>query len=183
MTRTVLALSVVAGLTACAASGPRFADPAGGAAAPPAAEQARLVVIRPGQTPQYAVRDARLMLDRAWVGGVMPEGYRVFDVAPGAHTLVVDMWDAPGRCELAIEARAGATHYFAVAPRVESVLAGAPASMVPAVSPAAGLLSTMVLLGGMAFESAGKPCGGAFAIAAVDGDAVQPQLSELRLSQ
>jgi len=172
-------------LGACAATGSRFDDHL--AAAPAMAdEQARLVVFRQRNTPQYSVREARLEVDRTAAGTVMPAGFRVFDVAAGSHTIVVDMWDAPGRCELTLDLKGGATHYVEVAPRIESWAAGAPALAAPALAPLGtygGLLATALLLSGMAVESAGKPCGGAYSLVAVDGAEALPKLAQMRSSQ
>ena len=112
-------LLVVALLSACAAGGPRYAEQSSGAPSVPD-QQSRLVVLRQSSTPQYSVREARLELDRVPVGSVLPAGFRVFDVAPGSHTIVVDMWDAPGRCELTFEITGESTQYFEVAPRIAS---------------------------------------------------------------
>jgi hypothetical protein len=174
-------LLVVALLIACAASGPHYAELSGGA---PSVldQQSRLVVFRQSSTPQYSVREARLELDRVAAGGVLPAGFRVFDVAPGSHTIVVDMWDAPGRCELTFEIPGGTTQYFEVAPRIASFLSAAPALAAPPI-PAGSLVGAALMLIGMAAESAGKACGGAFSVVPIDNEAALPKLAQVRLSQ
>ncbi|HSC00764.1 MAG TPA: hypothetical protein VLE45_12675 [Burkholderiaceae bacterium] len=168
-------------LTACAAMGTRYAeDPIGTAAV--GAGQARLVVYRQANTLQYSVREARLELDGSAVGGLLPAGFRAFDVPAGPRRIVVDMWDAPGRCELTAELQGATTHYFEVAPRLESWLAGAPAVAAPPV-PAGGLVGGVMMMGSMAIESAGKACGGAFSIVAVDAAVARPRLADLRDSR
>jgi hypothetical protein len=174
-------LLVVALLSACAASGPRYAEHSGGAPSMPDRES-RLVVFRQSSTPQYSVREARLELDRVAAGGVLPAGFRVFDVAPGSHTIVVDMWDAPGRCELTFEITGGATQYFEVVPRIASWLSAAPMMAAPPI-PAGSLVGAALMLIGMAAESAGKTCGGAFSVVPVDNEAALPKLAQVRLSQ
>ena len=181
MRHAALALVPTALLSACAAIGPRYADQI--AATSPVAEQhARIVVFRQRSTPQYSIREARLELDRAAAGGVMPLGFRVFDVPAGAHTIVADMWDAPGRCELTIQVEAGATAYVEVAPRFEALLASAPSMTAPP-TPMGSFIGLALMLTGMAAESSGKSCGGAFSLMAVDEAPVLPTLAELRSSQ
>ncbi|HET7526698.1 MAG TPA: hypothetical protein VFK10_12210 [Burkholderiaceae bacterium] len=181
MRHATLALVPTALLSACAAIGPRYEEQM--AAAPPLAEQhARIVVFRQSSTPQYAIREARLQLDRAAVGGVMPSGFRVFDLPAGAHTVVADMWDAPGRCELTLRVEAGTTAYVEVAPRLAAWLAGAPSMTAPP-TPMGSFIGLALMLTGMAAESSGKECGGAFALSVVDEAAVLPTLAQLRSSQ
>jgi hypothetical protein len=174
-------LLVVVLLSACAAGGPRYAEHSGDAPTVPD-QQSRLVVFRQSSTPQYSAREARLELDRAAAGSVLPAGFRVFDVAPGSHTIVVDMWDAPGRCELTFEITGGTTQYFEVAPRIASFLSAAPALAAPPI-PAGSLVGAALMLFGMAAESAGKACGGAFSVAPIDTEAALPKLAHARLSQ
>ena len=174
-------LLVVVLLSACAAGGPRYVEHSGGAPSVPD-QQSKLIVFRQSSTPQYSVREARLQLDRAGVGSVLPAGFRVFDIAPGSHTVVVDMWDAPGRCELTFEITGGTTQYFEVAPRIASWLSAAPMMAAPPI-PAGSLVGAALMLIGMAAESAGKACGGAFSVVPIDNEAALLKLAQVRLSQ
>ncbi len=96
--------------------------------------------------------------------------------------MLVDLWDHPGTCELLIEGRGGDTHFFEVAPRIESFAAGLPGGLIAPVSPAAWAAQGAMMFGGMTVESAAKQCGGAFSIIPVlQVDAI-PKLVDLRES-
>ena len=179
MIRSIV-LAACGALGACAASGPRFAEHP--ASVPIAAEQGRIVVYRTGNHAQYSVRSARLQLDGVIIGGVRLAGFTAIDLSAARHTLAVDMWDAPGRCELSVDVQPGTTHYLEVAPRLASWLSGAPAVIAPP-TPAGGLIGATLAISGMAVESGGKACGGAFAIAAVDQAAALAKLASLRESR
>ena len=180
MKRT-LCLLLTAFLTGCSATGPRFAEHPASTTAVSAAN-GRLIVFRLSNSPQYSIRAARLELDRRSVGEVMPAGFHVFEVTPGTHSLVADLWDAPGRCEFDFDIAAGSTYYVEIAPRPEAWLSGAGA-LAGAPTPAGWLVGVALSLGGMAAESAGKTCGGAFSISPVESNEARSKLLELRSSQ
>ena len=164
-------LLACAALIGCA-SGPKYAlNPLASAAVPPTV--ARITVLRTGEHVQYSARNARLRL-----GGrrypIPPGSYRIVDVPPGEQTLVVDMWDAPGSCSLRVRLPAGKACFFEVTPRAASFLSGSTGPLV------GGLTGVAVMFGGMVIESAGKPCGGAFALAPLEDAVAREKLRELR---
>lgn len=165
-------------VAACAATGPRFDDlhPAG-ASVP--ADVARLVVFRSGHL-QYIARAAQIGLDGADAGRLGVNSFLSFDLAPGAHRLVVDMLDAPGRCEVVVDLAAGQIAFVEVAPRSASFVSGAPGNLMASAGPQGVVAGFMVMLGGMAIESADKPCGGAFAMVPVAPELALRRVRELR---
>ena len=158
-------LAIVSLLTGCAASGPKYQENI--------AEQgdqsqsgARLVIFRTKESSQYSARAAAIKLDEQSSGGCDYGGYKILNATPGPHTLAVDMWDSPGVCKLSIDVADKGGYFFEVKPRTENLASGF----------AFGLV-------GMAIESSGKQCGGAFSIEAVEKQNANAQLSELRLSE
>lgn len=160
----VLLLFVAAAVTGCAATGHTYAeDHATRTGLSPG--NSRLTILR-GDHFQYSGRSVRIGLDGTTIGGVDYKGFNVFDVSSGRHVLAADMWDAPGKCEAALDLKPAHVYYFEVVPREESLYSGL----------AFGVL-------GMAAESAGKQCGGAFGIIPVpEGTAVRA-LQRLRLTK
>lgn len=157
-------LVIVLALTGCAATGRTYSEHREGKAQP-AADRATLTVYRPGST-QYSARSARIGVDGNTVGNVDHQGFNVFDIAPGGHSLTVDLWDTPGKCTLSVEVLAANEYYFLVSPRLGNLIGA--------------------LLGGVAgavAESAGNSCGGAFEIKQVTQDVAQLALPSLRLTE
>lgn len=115
---------------------------------------------------QYSARSVRIALDGTTLGKVDRKGFNVFDVSPGPHTLTADLWDAPGKCEIALDLEPAKVYYFEVSPRVGSLVGGL----------------TLGILG-MAIESSGKECGGAFAITPVPQEAAEQAMQASRLTK
>lgn len=179
---TILALTTALA-AGCAANGERYVDHAAGQRSAVSPDAARVLVYRPADTMQYSGRAASLALDGAAPLSLRLGGFLAFDVAPGEHRFEVDLWDAPGRCSLSFTAAPGTTAYFEVAPRPSNLAAGLPGALVTPSTPAGLLTGLSVMLSGMAAESAGKSCGGAFAIAPVDAAVAEPRLAGLRASR
>jgi hypothetical protein len=181
--RVAPALALVGMLSACA-SGGGVAYPEFAATAPAVStDSIRLVVLRAADTPQYSVRSASLRLDDSDVGGLAPGAYKAFTVTPGTHRFVVDMWDVPGRCELTLEVAGGGEHFFEVSPRGANAIATLPMVLVPVSSLGGLLTSGALMMGGLAAESAGKQCGGAFSIVELERPAAIAKLAPLRASK
>lgn len=160
----VFLLFAALGITGCAATGETYStDVLSRAAVQP--EASRLTVLREGYT-QYSARSVRVSLDGKPIGSVDHKGFNIFDVAPGLHTLAADMWDSPGKCEVALDLKPAETYYFAIQPRTGNLVSG-----------------LALGLAGMAIESAGKVCGGAFAINPVTKESAEQALPPLRLSK
>jgi hypothetical protein len=181
MKALVLSCTVVA-LGGCAGSGTPYRD-LGVAAASAAADSARLLVFRVGDTPQYWVRSAGLMINDVAQPGLTPGQFQAFDVAPGRYRIVVDMWDVPGRCELVVEVAGGSERYFEVSPRLAPAAATLPMALVPVNSFGSLLASGAVMMTGLAVESAGKACGGAFQVVEQPSEQAQSRLASLRASR
>lgn len=166
-------------LAGCAAIGPRFSEDAR-ARAPIPPGHARLVVFRTADSSLYSGRAASLTLDGRDIGSVRYGSYLIVDVLPGQYEFRVEMWDAPGHCDLAFDALLGKTSYFEISPRAESFRAGLFGLLLFPVTPAGALVGSGVSLGGMAAESSGKKCGGAFSIMPVEPAEADRKLSDLR---
>lgn len=182
--RFVLALGVAL-LTGCAASGVPYSD-VSSQLAPPTDQQARVVFLRTRDTLLYLARRATITVDGEKVGTTGYGGFHVHDLPAGAYKIRADMWDAPGHCELILNAERGHVYYFQVDPRSESFGAfgasGFAASLL-----AGGVLSEIAFvtggLAGNAIESYGQICGGAFRLYPVDAQTATSRLTDLRLSQ
>jgi hypothetical protein len=164
--RILLSMLGVAALGGCAATanGPLYAElPKERMVAHEG--QGRIVVYRPGEGLVGAARSVRIALDGSKVGACDVDGFLFVDLPPGAHTLEADLPDVPGRCRIPIQLEANKVSFFKVSSRSESLGSGL----------FLGLL-------GQALESAGKECGGAYAISAVDTEAAAPVVQRLRLS-
>ncbi len=113
----VLGLSIA--LTACAATGPRYADHA--AALPDIPRQStRLTVFRTADSSQYSGRSAAVKIDGRELGSCDFAGYQTFYVNAGPHVLSVGMWDAPGTCSLSTNILGGEEYFYEISPRVEN---------------------------------------------------------------
>lgn len=172
-------LSFVAG---CAATGVPYEHLASHATEV-APHRARVVIFRTGDTLQYAGRAVALRVDEREAGSIALAGFTMLDLEPGAHSFIVDMWDAPGACRIEVDLAAGRRHYLEVMPRPGSFLAGLPGSLAPVGGVSGLVASTTVIVGGMAAESSGKACGGAFSITPVAADQAEPKLSKLRANR
>jgi len=89
----------------------------------------------------------------------------LIDSTPGAHELTADLPDVPGACRISVQADINKVSYFRIAHRSDSLGAG-------------------LFLGflGQALESAGKQCGGAYALAPVEPEVGAAEVQRLRLS-
>lgn len=115
---------------------------------------------------QYSGRASAIKLDANSLGSCEYGGFSAFDVAPGKHVLTVDMWDSPGTCDLQIEVTAGNRYFFQIRPRSAN-LTGA-------------LVGGLI---GMAVESYGLQCGGAFSVHLVPEEYATAKLADLRMTE
>ena len=165
MQRQINLLIAACVLSGCAATGHSYSEHLGSQAAP-APGNARMVVYRTGEDTQGSARDARISVDGKTVGKVAHMGFSSFEVAQGSHVLTADLWDIPGACKVQFDVRPNVDYYFEVTPRVETIVSAA-------------LLGAL----GQAMESAGKECGGAFAIVAQPKEIASSALEPLKLTQ
>lgn len=161
--RAVSLFFMILTVAGCAASGPKYSE--SNANRPKSPEAARVTVYRTGDSMQYSGRAVRIALDKNVVGSVDYKGFNIFDIEAGQHVLTADMWDAPGKCNVEVKLSPATEYFFQVLPRSESLFSG----MV------GGAL-------GMAIESSGKECGGAFAIIPVTNEYAIKALQPLRQS-
>lgn len=180
--RALFPLCTVLALCGCASGGMPYRDFAA-SVAPVAADSARLLVFRVADTAQYSVRSASLSIDDVAQSGLAPGQFQTVTVLPGRHRIVVEMWDVPGRCELLVDVAGGSEHYLEVSPRVASAAAMLPSVLVPVNSFATLLANGAVMMGGLAVESAGKTCGGAFQVVEQPAEQALARLPTLRASR
>ena len=162
--RTLSLLTLTIIITGCSATGPLHSEVAANQQA--LTEKSRLTIYRTGGNFQYSARAVRVKLDEQVIGQVDYKGFNVFDITAGQHTLTADMWDAPGRCDVALDLLPSTEYYFEVLPRSGSL--------------ASGLVGGVL---GMAIETGGKVCGGAFAIKPVAKESALTDLQPLRMTK
>jgi hypothetical protein len=151
-------------VSGCAATGQKYSEKLN-ATNVQTASSARLVVLRTRESSQYSARSVSVKVDGQSVGSCDYAGFNIFDVSVGKHSLIVDMWDSPGTCELPIDLAGGNEYFFEIKPR-------------------SGNLVGMLLGGiiGAAIETSGKQCGGAFAVEPISKDLAVPKLADLRMT-
>lgn len=165
----------------CTATGPAYESEQGRVEAVDQ-EDTRIVFFRTADSIQYSARKARVSIDAEETGTVAPGGFIYRDLAPGAHRLKVDMWDAPGGCEILVSGARGSIYYFQVDPRQESLLGFAGPAALGEVLGQSMAVSIAAGVGGIAAESYGKECGGAFRLYPVDPDTARTRIAGLRRS-
>lgn len=178
--RNLLIAAVAMSLTACAADGLPY--PEHPASSLVVSGVAKVTVFRANDTLLYSARTARLAVDGERAGRLATGGFRTFKVAPGPHTFVVNMQDAPGSCQLAVDIQPDVEYFYEVTPRPPSFAASTPGALLLGASPTGVLFGLGVSGEGSAAESAGKQCGGAFSIVPVDPTIALPKVSALRAS-
>ncbi len=131
-----------------------------------AKDKARLVFFRTKDSHLYSARKAPVEIDSIKVGNCAFGGFFYLDLPKGKHTLKTELWDMPGKCEVIINAKAGAIYYFRIDSRSES-------------------FTPMILAGaiGNAIESQGKSCGGAFKIYPENEREAKEMMASLKLSE
>lgn len=178
--RKFLALGLAVALSGCAATGTAFKDHLAHTEPVPE-EMSRIVVYRLDKA-QFTVAAAELKLDKGKLGLLRTGGFVTRDVAPGAHTLNVDQNGTPGTCNLPFSLAGGETGYFMVAPRGANFAAQVPGLLLPWGSLVSALASEATMVAGAAVESAGKQCGGPFAVARTLAAVAQAMVMDLRES-
>ena len=143
---------------------------------------AKVTMFRANDTLLYSARTARLAVDGERAGKLATGGFRTFKVAPGPHTFVVHMSDAPGSCELTVDIQPDTEYFYEVTPRPPSFAASTPGALLLGASPTGVLFGLGVSTEGSAAGSAAQSCGGAFAIVPVDPAVALPKVSALRAS-
>lgn len=127
--------------------------------------QARLVFFRPKGNHLYMARKASIDINDDKTGACAYGGFFYRDIAAGEHSIKADMWDIVGDCEVTVNAKAGATYYFKVGPRLESFTAFM----------SGGIIGNMM-------ESSGKVCGGAFKLSPTRKKIAKQKMVGLKLS-
>jgi hypothetical protein len=142
----------------------------------------QVVFFRPGGIMLYSARQARIVIDGETVGGCGSGGYLMRDLVPGTYRLSSDMWDAPGRCEVVLNVEAGRVYYFRMDPRAASFLSFAGPLAAGELLASSFPVAVGAGVGGMAAESYGRACGGAFRLYPVEPSAALAELHGLRRS-
>ena len=123
--KRLLILALASAASACTASRsagapePPAPDPVV-SRAPVPEDMARFVFLRTRDSMLYVARGAPVYLGDVNLGSARYGRYFHRDVPAAEYRLQVRTWDAPGRCEVVVEARGGQTYYFLVDPRAES---------------------------------------------------------------
>jgi hypothetical protein len=178
--KNLAVLGLALALAGCAATGPRYAEHV--AALPEIPRQStRLTVFRTADSTQYYTRSATVKIDGRELGGCDFAGYQTFYVKAGPHVLTVETSDAPGTCRLSTNFLGGEEYFFEIAPRTENWTAGFLGALVGAIGAGVGLAGAPFAAEG--YESAGKECGGAFSIAAVEEGSGRQKVMGLRMSK
>lgn len=154
--RTLLPLFAAASLLGCATLDEPSVAPA------PVPGGAWLVLERPATSLQYLLRSARVRLDDGPRLALSAGERRRLPLPAGRHALTVDLWDAPGRCRIEFDLAVGQTRRVTVMPRVASVLPALPLLALHPATPLQVAAGGAAMLAGMAAESAGQDCAGAF---------------------
>jgi hypothetical protein len=174
----VLGLAMM--LAACAATGPGY--PEYTAALPEVPRQStRLTVYRTAESTQFYTRPATVKIDGRELGSCDFAGYQTFYVKAGPHVLTVETSDRPGTCRLSTNVLGGEEYFFEISPRTENWTAGFLGELVGVIGAGVGLAGAPFAAVG--YESAGKECGGAFSIVAVEEGAARQKLKDLHLSR
>jgi len=140
-----------------------------------------MTVFRTADSTQYSGRSATVRVDGKEVGGCDHAGYQIFYVKAGPHVLTVEMWDAPGHCSLSTNVLGGEEYFYEILPRSENLMAGYLGTLIGALGGSAALAGAPFAV--MGAESAGKQCGGAFSIVAVEENSGRRKVMDLRLSK
>ena len=164
--KCVNALLISMFLIGCAtpASGPLYSEFKSAQIIKP--EQSNVTIFRQNFDYTAKARSARIKVDGNKSGGVDIDGFVSFAIPPGQHTLSSDLPDHPGSCDLPIDLKAGNEYFYEVSIRGDAI---GPALVF-------GLL-------GSAVETAGKQCGGLFAIKEVDKSYAARILQTSRLTK
>jgi hypothetical protein len=93
----------------------------------------------------------------------------------------VGMWDAPGTCSLSTNVLGGEEYFYEISPRFENWAAGLLGAMVGALGGGAAQAGAPFAV--MGAESAGKTCGGAFSIVAVEEGIARRKVNDLHMSR
>ena len=196
-----LFLLLAAALAACAATGASYKEIT--ADTPPVmANQARIIVLRrKDRYDDYSASKAVVRINDRMAGKIRYGGFFFVDVQPGQVKLLASARNTGyGTCELHLPITAGTTSYVDVAPRMAHSLAGLAGSAAGAAAvgtDAAATATDAVLMdpakaavgstvgGAMAqgAESAGKECGGPYALIQLADDDALRYLDELGWSK
>jgi len=193
--------SVTAALVGCAVTGASYKETTADST-PVAADQARVILLRrKDRYDDYSASKAVVRINDRVAGKIRYGGFFYVDVPPGQVKLLASARNTGyGTCELRIPIAAGTTTYVDVAPRMAHSLAGLAGSAAGAAAvgtdgaatltealitdPAkAGVASTAGGAMAQGAESAGKECGGPYALTQLaDADALR-YLDELAWSK
>ena len=163
-------------------TGPTFAEDASraGTLAP---EIARIYVFWP-KSDLERLPPSRLMIDGKDVGSCEYGGFIGFDVRAGIHVLTADRENFPGRCEVRLDGSGGGTYFWQLTPRASYRDAAMPGAVFTVtLVPPLMAIGVAMMYAGTSIESAGKECGGPYAVSPVDEIDALPRISGLKKSK
>ena len=164
--KTVLVLLACIFFVGCASTGKSFSEFNNSTESKAKPGASKAIVYRTTDSMLMSLRAARIKLNENEVASCERGGFVSIDIPPGANTLSVDIWDAPGSCTLTATAtQPNLIVYYEVKPRSSGITA----------------LALGGLLGG-AIEG-DKACSGPFEIKQVGKDEALSKLINLRLSK
>lgn len=186
MRMLIFALAVIAsGCTATQSAG--TAEPAAAitvlSQVPIPERMARFVFLRTRDSKLYVARSAPVYMGDGKLGSTAYGRYFQRDVPAAEHRLQVRTRDAPGRCEVVVDAREGQTYYFMIDPRAESFRAFIGGD---AMATLLGQGMWVALAGGLAatgLESYAQDCGGLFRLYPIDEQRALAALAGLEPAQ
>ena len=108
-------------------------------------------------------------------------GYQTFYVSAGHHVLTAGLWDAPGSCRLSVIVLGGEDYFFEISPRTENAMAAFLGALIGGIGGSAAMAGAPFAV--MGSEAAGKDCGGAFSIVAVEESIGLRKVMDLRMSR
>lgn len=168
-------------ISGCTATGPEFSAIDDQVARVPDGE-ARVFVFRTNESKLYLARKARILIDGVHVSELARGTFYFEDLRPGEHRFMADMWDAPGACEVKLDARPGQVYYLQADPREQSFWSFVGPASAADLLGQSFMFSVASGVGGMAAESYGNACGGAFRLYPVDEAGARERIANLRFS-
>ena len=161
--KAFLALSIIAFLAGCSATGPKYGEvaPAFPSLDP---SKVRMTFLREPKL-LYVALDARVEVDGGRVGSLASGAFTYIDQEPGQTVVTVDNWSFPGRYVISVNLSAGEEYFFEIFPRSESYMPG--------------ILGGMI---GLAIDASVNENSGAFKVVPISKEAAEQKLLSLNFT-
>ena len=122
--KTVLVLLACIFFVGCASTGKSFSEFNNSTESKAKPGASKAIVYRTTDSMLMSLRAARIKLNENEVASCERGGFVSIDIPPGANTLSVDIWDAPGSCTLTATAtQPNLIVYYEVKPRSSGITA------------------------------------------------------------